>query len=257
MSVSSVSTPQAVRSAVGAELRSLPLKDMEPSMLYVAALHEGADLQVDVARLGAAMELAAFLHRDDTRSNRKSLPVDTYVTHPFRIVLRLIRYGCSDDDVLCAAALHDTVEDHPGELVALLGDAPTSRPTAEEQQAALDLLGQAFGGDVARIVAAVTNPPAPAGLTESERHQVYCEHVAEVIADPQVLLVKLADFVDNAGSVRYLDDEVRRARLARKYAPLVPAFRAALASHGPALPVDPDGLGRIERHLDGMDLGEA
>lgn len=255
MSVSRVSTPQAVRSAVGAGLRSLPLKDMEPSMLYVAALHEGADLHVDVTRLGAAMELAAFLHRDDTRSNRRGLPVDTYVTHPFRIVLRLIRYGCSDDAVLCAAALHDTVEDHPAELVALLGDAPAGQATAAGQEAALDLLGQAFGGDVARIVAAVTNPPTPAGLTESERHRAYQEHVAEVIADPQVFLVKLADFVDNAGSVRYLDDEARRARLARKYAPLVPTFRAALASHGHALPLGPDGLGRVERHLDGIDLG--
>jgi hypothetical protein len=47
-----------------------------------------------------------------------------------------------------------------------------------------------FGPDVARIVTAVTNPPAPDGQTQQERHAAYQAHVAEMIADPQVFLAK-------------------------------------------------------------------
>jgi hypothetical protein len=240
-----------MQAAVGTALRTLPLKAMDPSLLYFAVVHESADLGIDVAQLTTAMQIAAYLHRDDTRSNRKDLPVDVYVTHPFRLVLRLVRYGCRDGTVLCAAALHDTVEDHPDELVALL-DVALAGPSSEPGHPA-ERLATAFGPDVARIVTAVTNPPAPDGQTQQERHAAYQTHVAEVIADPQVFLVKLADFVDNAGSLRYLVDDARRFRLERKYAPLVPVFRSAFEAHRASLPVGADGLARIGRHLTGLE----
>jgi (p)ppGpp synthase/HD superfamily hydrolase len=252
-------THQDVGAAVGEALRRLPLKDMDPSLLYVTALHEGATLGVDVQRLGAAMQLAAYLHRADTRSRRRNLPVDSYVTHPFRLVARLVRYGCTDGGVLCAAALHDTVEDHPADLVALLGasgpEPPEPEPPAPspDREVAVALLGGAFGPDVARIVSAVTNPPAPPDLPEDQRHQAYRAHVVEAINDPQVFLVKVADLVDNAGSLRYLADEDRRRRLARKYAPLVPLFVTALDTHRDVLPVEPEGLARIGEQLRNLD----
>lgn len=244
-----------MRAAVGTALRTLPLKAMDPSLLYFSVVHESADLGIDDAQLTTAMQIAAYLHRDDTRSSRKDLPVDVYVTHPFRLVLRLVRYGCRDGSVLCAAALHDTVEDHPDELVALLDGqpaGPAAPAPSPDQGRPADLLATVFGPDVARIVTAVTNPPAPDGQTQQERHAAYQAHVTEIVADPQVFLVKLADFVDNAGSVRYLVDEDRRVRLERKYAPLVPVFRAAFDAHRASLPVGADGLARIGRHLTGL-----
>jgi len=119
------------RTAMGQALRTLALKEMDPSLLTFAILRESAEQGVDVATLTEAMELAAYLHRDDVRSVRGQMPVDAYVTHPFRLVLRLLRYGCRDGAVLCAAALHDTVEDHPTDLVALLDGPPSdpARPT--------------------------------------------------------------------------------------------------------------------------------
>lgn len=232
---------------VGEALRALPLKEMDAALLSFAILRESAALGVDTASLAAAMEVAAYLHRDDYRSSRKDLPVDTYITHPFRIVLRLMRYGSGDSAVLCAAALHDTVEDHPEELVALLG-GPESGPGAGQPEA-LDLLAAKFGPDVARIVAALTNPPFPPGGSQDEHHRIYWAHVAEILADPQACLVKLADFVDNAGGLRYLADDATRARLERRYSPLVPVFHAALDAHRASGAIDADVLDRIDEHF--------
>lgn len=233
--------------AIGAALRGLPLKEMDPSLLTFAILRESADLRVDGGALRTAMELAAFLHRNDVRGARRHLADDVYVTHPFRLVLRLVRWGCIDLAVLCAAALHDTVEDHPDDVVALLRD-----PAQAHEGDAIDLLATAFGDDVAGIVAAVTNPP-PTSNSEEDRHRAYRDHVANVIADGQVFLVKIADYVDNAGSLRHMVDPERRARLARKYAPLVPTFRTALAEHGEKLPLGSDGPGQIAQHLDTIE----
>jgi (p)ppGpp synthase/HD superfamily hydrolase len=241
---------QPIRTAMGTALRTLRLKDMDASLLNFAILRESADLGVDTASLTAALELAAYVHRDDARGNRKNLPVDSYVTHPFRLVLRLLRYGCRDGAVLCAAALHDTMEDHPGEVVTLLGGTPggsLARPTGQDR--AVDLLAATFGPDVSRIVAAVTNPPRPARESEDERHDAYRAHVAEVVADAQAFLVKFADFVDNAGSLRHMADGRRRARLAKKYVPLVPVFRSALDAHRASLSLGREGLARIDKHL--------
>ena len=238
--------------AMGTALQALALKDMDPSLLTFAILREGADLGVDVEPLTAALELAAYLHRDDVRSNRKHLPVDQYVTHPFRLVLRLLRYGCRDGGVLCAAALHDTVEDHAADVVALLGETETPGDplgSPSDERGALDLLATWFGSDVSRLVRAVTNPPQPAGRSDEERHRSYQAHVTRVIADPQVCLVKFADFVDNAGSLPYLADRDRRGRLASKYGPLVPAFRSAFDLHRGSLGLGQEGRERMAEHL--------
>src|SRR5262249_6880244 len=153
----------------------------------------------------------ALVHRDDVRGARRNLTEDPYVTHPFRLVLRLLRYGCRDVAVLSGAALHDTVEDHPDDVVALLGEGDRGGGRGGAGPArALELLAATFGDDVANIVTAVTNPPRAAGETEDDRQRAYCEHVGVAIGDAQVFLVKFADFVDNAGSLRYMADGDRR-----------------------------------------------
>ena len=256
---------ESIETGVGAALRALPLKDMDPSLLDYAVRREAAALGTDLTSLTAAMEVAAYIHRDDHRGRRGALPVDSYVTHPFRLVLRLVRYGCRDADVLCAAALHDTVEDHPGELAALLGTAsgdgglgpdgdglPLPDGEAGRRQLALAVLARAFGREVAGLVSAVTNPLSRADEADDDRLAAYQAHVVAVVARPRVFLVKVADFVDNAGSLHWMTDVARRDRLQRKYAPLVPALVASLAEHGDTLRVGPEGRASIGEHLDAI-----
>src|SRR3954463_12515909 len=108
-----------------------------------------------------ALDLATGLHRHDRRAR------EPYVNHLLRTTIRIRRYYHVDDpDVLAAALLHDTVEDHPTDLAAgRPGPAP---------DAALAELAERFNPRVAELVGAVTNPTwAP----DRDRDEQYREHV--------------------------------------------------------------------------------
>ena len=65
----------------------------------------------DRRRLADALELASRLHAEDWRQN------EPYINHPLRVATRIMsHYGIRDPDVIAAALLHDTVEDHAAEL---------------------------------------------------------------------------------------------------------------------------------------------
>jgi guanosine-3',5'-bis(diphosphate) 3'-pyrophosphohydrolase len=60
-------------------------------------------------RLDKAIQAAAKWHAGEERDGVDPLP---YSTHPFEVLLNLRQVGgVTDEDLLCAAALHDTVED--------------------------------------------------------------------------------------------------------------------------------------------------
>jgi (p)ppGpp synthase/HD superfamily hydrolase len=151
-----------------------------------------------------ALRLAARLHACDRRQR------EPYVNHLLRVALRImVHYGVREPDVICAALLHDAVEDHADEL------STTGRPSA------FALLTAAFGGRVAELVAAVTNPVYAPGRDEDSQ---YREHVMDSLATcPWARVIKISDFTDNGVGLIHTTGE-KAVRLARKYAPLVPAL---------------------------------
>ena len=132
------------------------------------------------------------------------------MNHLLRVALRvMVHYGVWEPDVICAALLHDTVEDHADDL------STTGRPGA------FALLTADFGTQVAEVVAAVTNPVYAPG---SDKDSQYREHVVDGLAAcPWARVIKLSDFTDNGVGVIHTDGE-KALWLARKYAPLVPAL---------------------------------
>jgi len=159
----------------------------------------------DRARALRALALASRLHARDRRQR------EPYASHLLRVTVRILsHYQVTDPDVACAALLHDSVEDHSGDL------APGGT-----RQAALAVLAGQFGGRTAELVAAVTNPDWEPGRDE---HEQYREHVtASLEASPWARVIKASDFTDNGvGLIHTTGDKA--ARLARKYAPLVPAL---------------------------------
>lgn len=94
-------------------------------------------------RLDRAIQLAAKLHTGQEREGESPLP---YVTHPIEALLLLRVLGPeTDEDLLCAAVLHDVVEESHAdlqELSAVVGERATDlvreltrrEPTAEERQ---------------------------------------------------------------------------------------------------------------------------
>ncbi|WP_072804125.1 bifunctional (p)ppGpp synthetase/guanosine-3',5'-bis(diphosphate) 3'-pyrophosphohydrolase [Rhodococcoides yunnanense] len=125
---------------IGNGFRNAELRDLDAASLALAVEQTtGVD-----QKLHDALSLAALAHRHQTRPGRNGT-LDPYITHPLRNTLRLVGFGCSDTTVLAATALHDTVEDQPEQLVALLG-GDTSAPVRDE---ALRQFASHFGGAVA------------------------------------------------------------------------------------------------------------
>lgn len=224
----------------------LPLKEMDAATLVFAIESAVDELAIPGETLRLAMEVATLAHLDQFRKNGIKSDEDPYIVHPLRNVLRLLRYGCSDVEILSATALHDTVEDRPHAVIALLGGQTADDMSASEaQERASTLIASRFGHRISELVEAVTNPiDYPCDNTTAG----YQDHVIRAIADPAVFLVKFSDFVDNAGSVKYLS-ETDRLRLVTKYEPLVEHFKRTSLALGNGLHLPPSGLDAIAKHI--------
>lgn len=216
-----------------------PLKDLGELGLALEILHRATNLGF-AKEVTDAMMLADGAHRGQTRSNRGVLPRDTYITHPLRNALRLLRAGVSDKNVIIAAILHDVVEDGPDVVVHWFAVytvmMPYDKKNAESveyyRRLALQYISFTYGEEVARLVAGVTNPVVSNkfALSAEAKRKVYQGHVRSSIEDASIGLVKLADIVDNAAGLKHntsMSDSVRSI-LARKYHPLMDDFGAFL-----------------------------
>lgn len=124
---------------------------------------------MDVSNVLRAALFAAEKHKNQRRKDAEASP---YINHPIALAnLLATEGGVTDTDVLCAALLHDTIED--------------TETTADE-------LREIFGDAVTDIVLEVTDDKS---LPKAERKHLQIEHAAH--ASPQAKLVKLADKICN------------------------------------------------------------
>jgi (p)ppGpp synthase/HD superfamily hydrolase len=204
--------------------------------LRMRFIHEALGIASDdeFERMCFALELAAWLHSADRRQR------EPYINHPLRVALRIIgSYQVRDTDVICAALLHDTVEDHAQDL------------SSRGQPGALGVLAEMFGPRVAELVAAVTNPSYE-GVTD--RALAYREHLAASLdTSPWARVIKVSDFTDNGVGLHYTSG-MKAIRLARKYAPVVPLLGDLVDRADTPLSADVkagihDQLGRAERRF--------
>jgi guanosine-3',5'-bis(diphosphate) 3'-pyrophosphohydrolase len=122
-----------------------------------------------LALLLKALAFAARKHRDQRRKDAEASP---YINHPIALADVLVNEaGITDVKVLCAALLHDTIED--------------TKTTAEE-------LEREFGPEIADIVIELTDNKM---LKKRTRKRMQIAHAAR--ASQQAKLVKLADKICN------------------------------------------------------------
>ncbi len=122
-----------------------------------------------LAALVKAVAFAADKHRNQRRKDAEASP---YINHPIALANVLANEGgVQDVTVLCAAVLHDTIED--------------TETTADELRAM-------FGEQVASVVLEVTDDKS---LQKAVRKQQQIEHAPHI--SPQAQLVKLADKISN------------------------------------------------------------
>jgi guanosine-3',5'-bis(diphosphate) 3'-pyrophosphohydrolase len=148
-----------------------------------------------MVKLHDAVVWAAQLHAGQDRDGEAPLP---YITHPLE-VLTTLRYrgGCTDEEMLCAAALHDVVEETEGTLAEIEAR---------------------FGTRVASLVGELTrHEPSEAerdGLPPEEiyelRTSVYLEELKVMSDDAR--LIKLCDRFCNLREAERTRSDKKRKR---------------------------------------------
>ena len=236
------------------KINKLSLKEMEGSLLSFSIMELSSDAKhFNQTKIRESLELAAYLHRNKTRENRANLPKDTYITHPYRNTVRLLKYGVKYNEVIIASILHDTVEDHAFEIVNEFTDLDAHKLTLEQLMAeSIIVYEKIFGKEIARLVNAVSNPPFPKTWTKAEKRKGYAVHVIDAIQDPKVFLIKVSDFVDNAVGLYHNTGRPEMvAHLSTKYLLVVDEFLTLVNNDTFAakLNIPVEGINAIKEHL--------
>ena len=137
-----------------------------------------------------AKEFATFWH--GSIDQRRKYTNEPYINHP-EAVANLVRSVPHTEAMICAAWLHDVVEDTPC--------------TADEVRLA-------FGLEVAALVEMLTDVSKPGDGNRKERKAVDRDHTAK--ASPQAKTIKLADLIDNSRSIIQFDNAFAKVYLAEK-----------------------------------------
>jgi GTP diphosphokinase / guanosine-3',5'-bis(diphosphate) 3'-diphosphatase len=145
---------------------------LEPLTKTVRGTHPKAD----VRQIERAYDVAAYWHRDQKRKSG-----DPYITHPLAVATILAELGMNTETI-CAALLHDTVEDTPYTLTELRGE---------------------FGEDIAALVDGVTKLDK-VKYGDSAEAETVRKMVVAMSRDIRVLVIKLADRLHNMRTLRYL-----------------------------------------------------
>ena len=133
--------------------------------------------QYDLSKIISAYEFAAKAHANQVRSSG-----EPYITHPVAVAYILLELGM-DTDTICAALLHDVVED--------------TDTTLEE-------LRKLFGQDVAMLVDGVTKLGKIPLFTKEEQQ---AENVRKILLamsqDIRVIIIKLCDRLHNMRTLQF------------------------------------------------------
>lgn len=123
---------------------------------------------------------------------RRKYTREPYIIHP-AAVAKLVASVSDDEAMICAAWLHDVVED-------------TAVTIAE--------IETQFGDDIAALVADLTDVSTAADGNREARKLVDLMHTKA--ASPRAKTVKLADLIDNSASIQQHDPGFARIYMAEK-----------------------------------------
>ena len=133
--------------------------------------------QYDLSKIISAYEVAAKAHANQVRSSG-----EPYITHPISVAYILLELGM-DTDTICAALLHDVVED---------------------TDTTLEDIKKSFGQDVAMLVDGVTKLGKIPLFTKEEQQ---AENVRKILLamsqDIRVIIIKLCDRLHNMRTLHY------------------------------------------------------
>ena len=164
---------------------------LDPLFRIIRANHPKADLPL----IERAYRTAERMHQGQMRKSG-----DAYITHPLAVTTILAELGMNEP-TLCAALLHDTVEDTEYTLAELTRD---------------------FGDEVALLVDGCTKVDK-IKYGESAKSDTIRKMIIAMSRDIRVLVIKLADRLHNMRTLHYLRPD-KQSRIAQEtleiFAPL-------------------------------------
>jgi len=176
---------------LGGGPKSTPAPELEPLFKTLRAIHPKADTRI----VQRAYEVAERCHRGQFRRSG-----DPYITHPLAVAVIVAELGM-EEATICAALLHDTVED-------------TTMSVAD--------IRREFGDEVAMLVDGVTKLDK-VKYGESAEAETIRKMVVAMARDAKVLILKLADRLHNVRTLKHMPLE-KQQRTAKQtleiYAPL-------------------------------------
>lgn len=195
----------------------------------------------DKEKIEEALNLMFEIH-----INQKDRPDGMpYIGHPLEIADDVIgKFNVKDKNLIIAALLHDSVEDQSlilsqryltkhfpeeqwNELLDNNADVEKKYST-ELREISLLEISENFGLKVKNIVNSLSSPDFTKLVedlklkgVEKTKYDLYKEHVEKAVIDPDVCVIKYADFARNALKIDNLDDGERKDHLRKKYGPVI------------------------------------
>jgi len=195
----------------------------------------------DREKIFNALDLMLFLHCDQ----KDRIDGNPYVIHPLEVADDLVnKYEIDDADLVIGALLHDSVEDQAHKLLSMDSvDEDLEKLDEEElQKLAIAKIDDIYGERVAKMIKGLTNPDFNQMMKEEKRKGIktgrkrifYKKHVSEIIENPDVFVIKLSDFIRNAGNIP--KGKKKEEHLIKRYGPVIkeifiPAFEEMSEEH--------------------------
>lgn len=149
------------------------------------AIIKNSERNYNITKITTAYKLAEEKHHDQKRESG-----EPYITHPIAVAQILVELGM-DTDTICAALLHDVVED---------------------TDTTLDELKKGFGSDVANLVDGVTKLNQ---IALHSREEQQAENIRKMFLsmskDIRVIIIKLSDRLHNMRTLGYRSEQKRRS----------------------------------------------
>ncbi len=180
----------------------------------------------------------AFLYADEMHEGQLRQSGEPYISHPIAVAEIVATLGL-DTDSVCAAFLHDTVEDCP-------------------EKTNISKVRELFGEDVALLVDGVTKIKS---INITDKEETHIENIRKMLLamskDIRVIFIKLCDRMHNMRTLYVKKDEKRRTTALETmhiYAPL--AHRLGMQKikqeleHYALQYLDPIGYKEIKGHIE-------
>ena len=207
-------------------------EELKPIEQLLVAL-ESSNRKYDLEKIKKA-----FLYADDMHKGQMRQSGEPYITHPISVAEIVVSLGL-DTDSVCAAFLHDTVEDCP-------------------EKTNLDEITRIFGSDVALLVDGVTKIKS---INVEDKEETHIENIRKMLLamskDIRVIFIKLCDRMHNMRTLYVKKDAKRRATALETmhvYAPLAHRLgmqRVKQELENYALQyLDPFGYDEVKGHID-------